>query len=83
MENPRTTSARDHDDHEMIDAAVAGSEPDAQGSTAGGHLAVDMATQSEHDQVGDPEGSLRVEKTDKINNNVERSGNRGGGDHQL
>lgn len=82
MENPRTTSARDHDDHEMIDAAVAETTP-GQGSTSGGHLAVDLATQSEHDQVGDPEGSLRVEKTDKINNNTDRAGHSGGGDHQL
>ncbi|WP_375426781.1 hypothetical protein [uncultured Sphingomonas sp.] len=77
MENPRTTSAREHDDHEMIDAAVAEVTP-GQSSSSGGHLAKDVATQAEEAAVHDPEVSRRPEKTDKIDNNAARSGHTGG-----
>ena len=77
MENPRTTSARDHDDHEMIDAAVADPTP-GQGSTRGGDLARDVATQAEEAAVQDPEVTRRPEKTDKIDNGQSRAGHRGG-----
>ena len=77
MENPRTTSARDHDDHEMIDAAVAEATP-GQGSSSGGDLARDVATQAEEAAVYDPEVTRRPEKTDKIDNDQARSGRVGG-----
>ena len=77
MENPRTTSAREHDDHEMIDAAVAESTP-GQGSSSGGELARDVATQAEEAAVFDPEVSRRPEKTDKIDNDQARAGHPGG-----
>jgi hypothetical protein len=77
MENPRTTSARDHDDHEMIDAAVADPTP-GQGSTRGGSLAHDVATQAELAAVSDPEVTRRPKKTDKIDSDQARSGHRGG-----
>ena len=77
MENPRTTSAREHNDHEMIDAAVAETTP-GQGSSSGGDLARDVATQAEEAAVFDPEVTRRPEKQDKIDNDQARSGHTGG-----
>lgn len=65
MENPRTTSARDHDDHEMIDDAVAETTP-GQGSASGGNLARDVASQAEEAAVTDPEAHSRPEKEDDM-----------------
>ena len=68
-EHPRTTSARDHDDHEMIDAAVAGSEAGAVRESSGGHLQTDIGTQDDLTRaVGDPDARTRPQKTDDINN---------------
>lgn len=71
MENPRTTSARDHDDHEMIDAAVADATP-GQGSASGHNIATDVATQAELAAVGDPEARVRPQKDDDIHNDQAR-----------
>ena len=49
-EHPRTTSARDHDDHEMIDAATAEGTSGTVGH-AGGKLATDIGTQDDIDQA--------------------------------
>ena len=78
MENPRTTSARDHDDHEMIDAAVAEATP-GQGSASGGKLAVDVGTQAEEAAITDPEAHLRPEKEDDQNAGQAYPANRTGG----
>lgn len=64
-ENPRTTSARDHDDHEMIDAAVDEATP-GQSSASGGNLARDVATEAELAAVDDPEATRRPEKENDI-----------------
>jgi hypothetical protein len=72
MENPRTTSARDHDDHELIDAAASdslGGQP-ADGSRG---LAADVNTQSELARVGDPDGRVRPQKDDMIHHDQRRA----------
>jgi hypothetical protein len=63
MENPRTQSARDNDDSDIIDRA----EPaPSQGGTSGGNLQEDIATQAELERVRDPEGHEGVDKQDDI-----------------
>jgi hypothetical protein len=60
MENPRTTSARDNDDSDIIDRA----EPaPSQSGTSGGNL---QATQAELERVRDPEAMEGVDKQDDI-----------------
>lgn len=79
-ENPRTTSARDHDDRELIE----GMEPagTAVASSAGGHLQTDVGSQADLTRaVADPEADTRAEKADDIANNQaydsDRRGNNG------
>ena len=63
MENPRTASARDNDDSDIIDRA----EPaPSQGGTSGGNLQEDIATQAELERVRDPEAMEGVDKQDDI-----------------
>jgi hypothetical protein len=64
MENPRTNTARETDDHEMIDAAVADGTPES--SASGGDLARDVASKAELESVADPDGTRGVEKDDTI-----------------
>ncbi len=69
-ENPRTTSARDHDDHEMIDAAVAEADSDAVAGSAGGALQTDVGSKADLTRaVDDPAAMTRPEKADDIANN--------------
>lgn len=78
-ENPRTTSARDHDDHEMIDQASRDPVPGTVGH-AGGKLATDIGTQDDIKQaVGDPGDTTRPEKQDAINNDTAYPAVRRGG----
>jgi hypothetical protein len=64
MENPRTASAREHDDSDIIDRA----EPaPSQGGTSGGALQEDIASQAELERVRDPEAREGVDKQDDIN----------------
>jgi hypothetical protein len=64
MENPRTASARQHDDSDIIDRA----EPaPSQGRTSGGALQEDIASQAELERVRDPEAREGVDKQDDIN----------------
>jgi hypothetical protein len=64
MENPRTASARQHDDSDIIDRA----EPaPSQGGTSGGALQEDIASQAELERVRDPEAREGVDKQDDIN----------------
>ena len=68
-ENPRTSSARDNDDHEMIDAAVAESEIGAVAGSSGGNLQTDIGTQDDLKQgLGDSRATTRPEKADVIAN---------------
>ena len=64
MENPRTASARQHDDSDIIDRA----EPaPSQGGTSGGALQEDIASQAELERVRDLEAREGVDKQDDIN----------------
>lgn len=84
-ENPRTTSARDHDDHEIIDAAVAEADTDAvagSAGSAGGALQTDIGTKADLTRaVDDPAATTRPEKADDIANNqsvdIDRRGQNG------
>ena len=71
MENPRTESARIHDDHAVIDAAQAEDTP-ATASSAGGNLQRDVASQNEVAQALDPEALTRPKKDDAIHNDQAR-----------
>ena len=69
-ENPRTETARDHDDHELIDAAVADSEAGAVRESSGGHLQTDIGSQDDLKQgLGDSGSTTRPEKADDQANN--------------
>jgi N-acetylglucosamine-6-phosphate deacetylase len=67
MENPRTTSARDHDDHEIIDAAGELPTPGAIGGGGGG-IADDVNSQEDLAQVADPEHHEGVTRSTAIHN---------------
>ena len=68
MENPRTRSAREHDDSDIIDRA----EPaPSQGGSSGGNLQEDIATQAELERVRDPEAREGIEKQHKIDHQEE------------
>lgn len=70
MEHPRTTSARDHDDRDLIEEA--GEEPTFAGS-AGGNLQRDVGSRGEMN-LADPERRNRPNKQAKIDNDdAERS----------
>jgi hypothetical protein len=72
MENPRTTSARDHDDHELIEAAQSDTFGGQPGDGSRG-LAADVNTQNELAGVGDPEAHTRVQKDDDIHHDQRRA----------
>ena len=66
-EHPRTTSARDHDDSDLIEGMVA--EGDAVASSAGGRLQTDVGSQNDLTRaVGDPDALTRPQKDDDIAN---------------
>jgi len=68
MENPRTETARENDDSDLIDRI----EPTpSQGGTSGGNLQEDIATQAELERVRDPEAREGVDKQDKIDHQEE------------
>jgi hypothetical protein len=73
MENPRTESARIHDDSAIIDAAE---DAPSGRSTAGGNLARDVASQNEVAQAFDPEATTRPKKDDAIHNDTARRSQR-------
>jgi hypothetical protein len=63
MDNPRTETARENDDSDIIDRA----EPaPSHGGSSGGNLQEDIATQAELERVRDPEAHEGVEKQDDI-----------------
>ena len=66
----RTETARDHDDSDIIDAAVEQGEGGVVGR-AGGALGRDVGTQDEMKRaVEDPDGHTRATKQDDIDANV-------------
>ncbi|HYX45635.1 MAG TPA: hypothetical protein VE820_02265 [Sphingomicrobium sp.] len=72
MENPRTESARENDDSDIIDRT----EPaPSHGGSSGGNLQEDIATRAELDRVRDPEAREGVDKQDKIDHQEEMSTN--------
>ena len=73
MENPRTTAARDHDDHVLIDSAE--DAPSASG-TSGGNMQRELASQAELDSVAEPEGHNRVTKSTTLEHGTEQRTNR-------
>ena len=63
MENPRTDSARAHDDSALIENME---DAPGHGGAAGGNLQRDIGTRDEvHQQVGDGDGVTRVRDKDK------------------
>ena len=82
-ENPRTESARDYDDHELIDAAVADSENGAVRSSSGGNLQTDIGSQDDIKQgLGDRGATTRPEKADEIAANQAYDSDRRGANKQ-
>ncbi|HEU4961473.1 MAG TPA: hypothetical protein VFT56_13830 [Sphingomonas sp.] len=67
MDTPRTDTARDHDDSDIIDDAR---PAPSQGGTSGGNLARDVASQTEEHRVSDPEHRERPTKEDDIDNDA-------------
>jgi hypothetical protein len=76
-ENPRTESARDHDDKDVIEGMIpaGGATP----SGAGGALQRDVGTQADLKQVDDPAGATRPTKQDDIAAGVAQPSDRRGG----
>jgi hypothetical protein len=69
MENPRTTSPRDHDDSALIDTAEPGT---SQAGRTGGVLAADVATEAELAAIDDPESRRGVTKAKDIEHDTEQ-----------
>ena len=66
-ENPRTASARDHDDTDLIEGMIPAG--DAQVGSAGGKLQTDVGSQDDLDHsIKDPGGTTRPEKADDTAN---------------
>ncbi|SEM61911.1 hypothetical protein SAMN05192583_0852 [Sphingomonas gellani] len=75
-ENPRTTTARETDDRDLIE----GMEPagDAVPSSAGGRLQTDVGSQADLTRaIDDPEADTRPEKQDDIDNGQAYPADRG------
>ena len=68
MENSRTETARETDDSAMIENLEPGA---SQGSTSGGNLARDIATEDELAAVDDPDASTRVRKGHTLEHGTE------------
>ena len=77
-ENPRTTSARDHDDKDVIEGMIPAG--DAQQGTSGGALARDVGSQADLKQVDDPDATTRATKQDDIDAGVAQRADRRGND---
>jgi hypothetical protein len=71
MENPRTQSAREHDDHELIDSAAAEEPTPKFEGRSGGNLQEDIATEAELERIRDPEAREGIDKQDKIDHRQE------------
>jgi hypothetical protein len=71
MENPRTASARDNDDHELIESAADDSFGGQPGDGSRG-LAADVNSQSELARLGDSDDRVRPQKDDMIHHGQRR-----------
>ena len=77
-ENPRTDSARDHDDTDLIEGMIPAG--DAVSSSAGGRLQTDIGSQADLTRaVDDPEADTRPEKADDMANDQSYPADRRGG----
>ena len=66
-ENPRTTSARDHDDTDLIEGMIPGGE--AQVGSAGGKLQTDVGSRDDLEHsIDEPGGTSRPQKADDMAN---------------
>lgn len=74
-ENPRTTTARDHDDKDVIEGMIPAGDAVAEG--AGGNLQRDIGSRADVGQVDDPDGTVRPEKQDDIDNGQAYDSSRG------
>ena len=75
-ENPRTTSARDHDDTDLIEGMIP--DPDAVAGSAGGRLQTDIGSKADLKRaIDDPEGDTRPEKQDDIDTGQAYASDRG------
>ncbi|MBB3345886.1 hypothetical protein [Sphingomonas sp. BK069] len=74
-ENPRTESARDHDDKDVIEGMIPGGE--AVPSSGGDALAREVGSAADLGQVDDPDGSVRPTKQDDIDAGVAYRSDRG------
>ena len=78
MDNPRTDSARDHDDRALIDQMTDEADGGAVAGSAGGHLQSDIGSKADLTRaVADPEADTRPEKQDDIANNQAYPSGRG------
>lgn len=66
-ENPRTTSARDHDDTDLIEGMIPGG--DAVVGSSGGNLQTDVGSRDDLEHaIKEPGGTSRPEKADDMAN---------------
>ncbi|QNE30965.1 hypothetical protein F1C10_02665 [Sphingomonas sp. NBWT7] len=63
-ENPRTESARDHDDKDVIEGMIPAGDADT--GTSGGALGRDIGSAADLKQIDDPDGTTRATKQDDI-----------------
>ena len=67
IENPRTTSARDHDDTDLIEGMMP--DADAVALSSGGRLQTDVGSQNDLTRaIDDPDAMTRPEKQDDSDN---------------
>ena len=60
MDNPRTDTARDHDDHALIDSAD--SAPSLAGGGGAVNLSADVGTEQDLTEIDEPDARTRVRK---------------------
>ena len=75
-DNPRTETARDNDDRDLIEGMIPAGE--ATTGTAGGALARDVGSQADLKQVDDPDATTRATKQDDIDADVAYDSDRRG-----
>ena len=75
-EQPRTQTARDNDDRDIIEGMIPAG--DAVTGTSGGALARDVGSRADLKQVDDPDGTTRATKQNDIDAGVARDSDRRG-----
>ena len=68
-ENPRTETARDNDDSDLIEGMIPSGDAEPT-SGGGGALGQDVGKQADLKQVTDPDGTTRATKQDDIDAGV-------------